>query len=209
MITLNSNLKAGEHKVRILSVCLTDSMTDFSGSKAKERITDFVDPNPQIGAVFAANNGTFPYRFSLCGYKKFSEMSEDEISSYNGRITESGVNGYALFEESIGKDPKTKKDIYAEAVRIKSDRKTEVSESILANFLRTLEVKNEEIVAETEAEQVGLIIEAIKAKIVEKHNFILVLKDKEYDGKNICDLSYTKKIRAEVEVPELADDANL
>lgn len=118
-------LPEGEHVVRLLSYLETDSMSSIKNGKpagAKNRTWEWINAVPQVFILCGNDKGVAPYRLTMQGVTRYTELSDKQISS--GKYVD--IEGYAC--------EKTKDGL----VRLVDDERTDICERIFDHLLWSL-----------------------------------------------------------------------
>jgi hypothetical protein len=197
MFKISKNLTGGTYEVRVITVAKTNSRSDFAGT-AKENSHEYADATGQIGIVFGAVVGraTFPYRFSLMGFDKFSDFEGNpEALDELGEVACETRRGYLLVKDG---------DVY---VRRINKQRSEKAIGYLTDFLSALGIKDSDFAGcKSEAEQIERAVKLIEEHIARRTVINLTLVDKEADnGNTYTDYRYVGRVKP-VQMPATTSD---
>ena len=150
------NLGSGMHLVKMTLAEETNSFVNFDGT-LKAKLPKWSDPTPQIVCRFAGEDGSIFHRFNGAGYRRFDELSEEEIKS--GKY--SNVDGYACTTKN------------GKFYRVQDPDRTEQAISILSQALMAFGVN-----PDTD------IIEAFEQVIADSTEINIRIEAEVYNGKD-------------------------
>lgn len=168
-------LEPGEHKVRLVKYEETNSFLKLNG-EAKDSFPEWTDPCPQLAITIVTTEkgktGGMSHRLNGCGYRKFSELTEEELQSGDY----SDIGGYACSADKDG-----------DMIREVSEEHTKECENIMNQFAAALKIK------------VGSnLVKGLDKAIAEKTEFIAVVVNEPYDGRDQLRISRFKTVKAVV-----------
>lgn len=166
-------LPVGEHRVKIIQGMELDSFTSHDGSK-KEKEFPWVNPTDQylIHVVSVENKGSLIHRLQGQGWKKFADLTDDEIKSK--KFT--NLEGYACIKGKLGME------------RILDEKKTAQCDRIFDRFMNAIGAPE------------GSTLDAVDEAIASKTEFMVIVTNDEYEGKDQLRISGFKPVSKEVAV---------
>lgn len=170
------SLEPGNHRVRLVKYEETSSFMKLSGDP-KDNLPEWKDPTPQLAitvvAVTKGKSGGMTHRLNGLGYKKYSELTNEELES--GDYSDS--HGYAVSADAEG-DP----------VREVSDEHSKECNNIMNQFAAALQIP------------VGSKLEkGLDKAIADKLEFDIVVVNEPYEGRDQLRISRFKAVKAKVE----------
>jgi len=160
-------LPVGEHRVKIIQGIETDSFTSHDGSR-KDKVYPWVNPTDQflIYVVSVEEKGSLIHRLQGQGWKKFSELTDNEIKSK--KFT--NLEGYACVEGKLGME------------RILDTTKTAQCDRIFDRFMNALNAP------------AGSGLDYIDQAIADKTEFMVIVTNDEYEDKDQLRISRFKSV---------------
>lgn len=161
-------LTAGEHRVRILSIRMTDADHKLDGN-VKDNPKPWVDVHQQLAVTFGAiKGGLITNRFNSKGFERYDELTDAQRAS--GLFQ--NIEGFACTQNKKG-----------QLQRAESVAKTTECINIINKFAASLGV------AEGES-----LLESIDAAIADKRELVIIVKADSYKGKDQVVVSGYKKV---------------
>jgi hypothetical protein len=151
-----------------------DSFTSHDGT-AKDKEFPWINPTDQflIHVVSVDGKGSLIHRLQGQGWKKFADLTDDEIKSK--RYT--NLNDYACIKNSAGKYE-----------RILDESKTQKCDYIFDRFMNAL------------GAPVGSSLDSVDVAIANKTEFMVIVTNDEYEGKDQFRISGFKPVANTVPV---------
>lgn len=178
------DLDFGEYQVTIQGLKVLDSrIKDWKGTK-KTNLPKYVDFTPQIGTrlVSTEGEGSIVHRFNLLAFDKWDDLSAEEQES--GKFEP--VNGYACVADDDG-----------ELIRTPSEKGMRGVVNIQAQVAHALGMTGE------------TFAEALDKAMQQKTVFGIRVEPHEYDGRVYPRVAGFFPVKAQVEVEEEAEEADL
>ena len=163
-------LPAGEHRVKIIQGMETDSFTSHNGDR-KEKDYPWINPTDQflVHNVGVEGKGSLIHRLQGQGWKKFQDLTDDEIKSKKY----TNLEGYACIKGKLGME------------RVEDTGKTAQCDRIFDRFMNAIGAPE------------GSGLEAIDQAIADKTEFMVIVINDEYEGKDQLRISGFKPLPAE------------
>ena len=160
-------LTAGEHRVRILSLRMTDADHKLDGTPKDEQ-KPWVGEHTQLAITFGGvKGGLITNRFNSKGFERYDELDDKQRAS--GLFT--NVEGFACIKNKKG-----------QLERVESVAKTTECINIINKFAAAIDAVEGESLVDT-----------IEAAIADKRELIVVVKADTYKGKDQVVVSAYKK----------------
>jgi len=168
---ISNLLPAGEHRVKVIQGMEIDSFTSHDGTK-KDKEFPWVSPTDQflIHVVSVENKGSLIHRLQGQGWKKFADLTDEEIKSK--RFT--NLEDYACVKGKLGME------------RIEDAGKTAQCDRIMDRFMNAIGAEE------------GSGLDAVDKAIADKTEFMIVVVNDEYEGKDQLKISSFKPAPKEV-----------
>jgi hypothetical protein len=164
-------LPVGEHRVKCIQGIETDSFTSHAGEK-KDKEYPWVNPTDQflIHVVSVEGKGSLIHRLQGQGLKKFADLTDEEIKSKKY----TNLEGYACIKTKLGME------------RIEDKVKTASCDRIFDRFMNALGAPE------------GSGLDFVDQAIANKTEFMVIVTNDEYEGKDQLRISGFKPVSAEI-----------
>jgi len=163
-------LPVGEHRVRMIEAFETDSFTSHDKTP-KDKEFGWINPTDQllIHVASVENKGSLVHRLQGQGWKKFDALTDEEVKSKKYQ----NVDGYACI--------KTKEGL----MRVEDETKTAQCSRIFDRLMNALNLPE------------GSGIDAIDQAIADKTEFMVIVVNDEYEGKDNLKIASFKPVKKE------------
>jgi hypothetical protein len=164
-------LPVGEHRVKVIQGIEVDSFTSHDGSK-KDKEYPWVNPTDQflIHVVSVEGKGSLIHRLQGQGFKKFQDLTDEEIKSK--KFT--NLEGYACIKGKLGME------------RVLDAVKTAQCDRIFDRFMGAIGAPE------------GSGLDFVDQAIADKTEFMVIVTNDEYEGKDQLKISGFKPVSADV-----------
>ena len=166
-------LPVGEHRVRMIEGFETDSFTSHDKTP-KDKEFGWINPTDQflIHVVSVENKGSLIHRLQGQGWKRFDALTDEEVKSK--KFT--NVDGYACIKTKSGVE------------RVEDETKTAQCGRIFDRLMNAI------------GAPVGSDIGAIDQAIADKTEFMVIVVNDEYEGKDSLKIASFKPVKALVPI---------
>ena len=163
-------LPVGEHRVRIIEAFETDSFTSHDKTR-KDKEFGWENPTDQflIHVASVENKGSLIHRLQGQGWKKFDALTDEEIKSKKYQ----NIDGYACIKTKTG------------LARIEDEAKTLQCNRIFDRLMNAVGAPE------------GSGIDVLDQAIADKTEFMVVIVNDEYEGKDSLKIASFKPVKKE------------